>query len=67
MTISRKLLRVGQDNIPNPHKTDFHHREAGNKARMRKANATDSMRQRRKKSEDRNSRLGSGNHPIAQG
>tara|TARA_Y100000310_G_scaffold269935_1_gene283490 strand:- start:6604 stop:6789 length:186 start_codon:yes stop_codon:yes gene_type:complete len=61
------LLEIGQDRIPNSHRTDFHHREAGNKARMRRANSKDAMKQRRKRSEDRDSRMGSGNHPIAQG
>tara|TARA_B100000959_G_C14825415_1_gene559599 strand:- start:749 stop:943 length:195 start_codon:yes stop_codon:yes gene_type:complete len=60
-------IAIGLDVIPNKHRTDFHHREAGNASRMRKAEATDRMKQRRKKTEDNSKRLGSGNHPIAHG
>ena len=57
-------IAIGLNIIPNPHPTDEHHRKMGNKKRMARAEADDRMRQRRKKHEDKNSKMGSGNHGI---
>ena len=57
-------IDVGADRIPNRHRTDFHNREAGNRSRMRRAESADRMRQGRKRHEDKNKRMGSGNHGI---
>tara|TARA_R100001530_G_scaffold129280_1_gene99516 strand:+ start:142 stop:333 length:192 start_codon:yes stop_codon:yes gene_type:complete len=57
-------IAIGLNIIPNPHPSDEHHRKMGNKKRMAKAESTDRMRQSRKRHEDKNSRMGSGNHGI---
>jgi len=64
LKFNKSTSDTGFNIIPNRHPTDFHNRQAGNKSRMAKAESTDRMRQSRKRHEDKNSRMGSGNHGI---